>query len=332
MTGDPTLDRILADVRPGRTVTDAETVSRGNRKRTVVVRFANGEPVVVQRAPDPVAVHTEARLLAEIAGRTAVPVARPLASGTCDGEGYLVTPLVGGRDLHEAFIEFGPGTRRRLAETFGRYLADLHETFRFDGYGPLVADDGGLATTPDDRAGTERRPGPDATAGRRPATAEGWRDWLGAFGERHVERLPAAFDRLRAALLDALADLPARAPTPRLFPWDLRPGNALVADGTVSAVLDWERPLAAGPALSLAKTDYLVADWYVPGEADDLREALRTGYESVRPLPEVERAHRVAAVASAAVDSRGEVTNPRYPPVDRASAVAFHLDSLRRLL
>jgi hypothetical protein len=123
------------------------------------------------------------------------------------------------------------------------------------------------------------------------------------------------------------------APVPRLFPWDLRPGNALVTDGCVAAVLDWEGPLAAAPALSVAKTEYLVADWYVGNDAaESLREAFRAGYESVRAYPRVGPAHRVAAVASTAVDSRGAVTNPEYPPVPRADAVRFHLQTLQTLL
>jgi aminoglycoside phosphotransferase (APT) family kinase protein len=112
-----------------------------------------------------------------------------------------------------------------------------------------------------------------------------------------------------------------------LFPWDLRPGNALVADGDLAAVLDWEAPLAAAPALSVAKASYLVADWYVD-DPDPLREAFVAGYERVRPSPTVRSAHRIAAIADSAVDSRGIVTNPGYPERDRDAAVAFHRSAL----
>lgn len=82
------------------------------------------------------------------------------------------------------------------------------------------------------------------------------------------------------------------APTARLFPWDFRPGNALLADGDLAAILDWEAPLAAPAALSVAKREYLVAD--------------------------------------SAVDSTGAVTNPGYPELDRNDAVVFHRRALER--
>lgn len=101
----------------------------------------------------------------------------------------------------------------------------------------------------------------------------------------------------------------------------------------MTAVFDWEAPLAADPALAVAKTAYLTADWYYPGRsAADLRVAFREGYRSVRPLPTVEPAHRDAAVASSAVDAAGAVTAPGYPPVDRDAAVAFHRRVLERAL
>ena len=155
--------------------------------------------------------------------------------------------------------------------------------------------------------------------------------WLAAYGRRAVERLPPDFDPLRARLSDCLDTATDVEVTPRLFPWDLRPGNALAIDGAVSAVLDWERPMAAPPALALAKTEYLVADWYVDDPAP-LHETFREGYESVRPLPTVGPVHRVVAIADSAVDSRGDVTNPQYPDCGRSEAVAFHREALERAL
>ena len=108
-------------------------------------------------------------------------------------------------------------------------------------------------------------------------------------------------------------------------------GEVVVADGAVAAVLDRESPLAAAPALSVAKAEYLVADWYV-ADPDPLRTAFATGYEAVRPLPPVEPVHRAAAVCRTAVDSTGTVTNPGYPEFDREAAVAFHRRALKRAL
>ncbi|TKX38754.1 phosphotransferase [Halorubrum sp. CGM5_25_10-8B] len=319
--------RALAKARPGATVASVEPLGRGNRKRTEVVRFESAAPVVVQRSETPAATRTEAALLTAIGDRTDVPVPRPLGEGVADGTGWFVTPLIDGRDLHGAFVDLGPADRRGVARAFGRWLAALHEAFRFSGCGRLAVD----GAAGDGAIDAESVLGRDASLSvRDPVGAD---EWLREFGERHADRLPEEFDGLRARLRDAFRESTASDTDPRLFPWDFRPGNALVADGAVTAVLDWEAPLAAPRGVSVAKTEHLVVGWYVPAaETGPLRRAFRDGYESVAPLPRVERAHRAAAVASAVVDGEGVVTNPRYPPVDRDAAVEFHRRALRRAL
>lgn len=288
--------------------TAVEAVGRGNRKRTAVARFAERDPVVVQVCAEPAWLRTEAALLRAVGRRTDVPVPAVLAAGTHEGAGYTLTAHVAGDDLHAAFTAVDGETRRALARWFGTALARLHEAFRFEGYGRLTLEDGTLRAERDD-----------------------WGRWFRAYGRRAIDRLPAAFDPLRAALRAAVDSVPDPGAAPRLFPWDFRPGNALLEDGSVTAVLDWEAPLAAPPALSAAKAEYLLADWYV-ADPDPLRRAFRDGYRDVRAWPSVRPAHRVAAVAESAVDSTGTVTNPRYPPVDREAAVAFHRAALEEAL
>lgn len=312
---DPPLDRILSQVRPDRRVDTTTTVETGNRKRTTIVRFADDEPVVVQQTDDPAVARIEAALVAAIAERTSVPVVPLLASGTDSDGGWLVTALVEGNDLHERFIDLGSEIWRRLAAAFGRHLAELHDAFRFDSYGPVGLENGRLDTERQQSGGGD------------------WQKWFGEFAETSIRRLPKEFDSIQSRLRAVVRDEAGDAPPPRLFPWDLRPGNALVDDGRLTALVDWEGSLAAGPALSVAKTEHLVADWYVPPEqADALRAAFRAGYRSVRSMPVVQPAHRVAAIADTAVDSHGRVTTPRYPPVDREAAVAFHHRTLERLV
>jgi aminoglycoside phosphotransferase (APT) family kinase protein len=319
---DAVRERALAATRPGATTASVEPLRRGNRKRTEVVRFDAAAPVVVQYSETPEAIRTEAALLAAIDARTDVPVPRPLGDGAVDGTGWLVTPLVEGRDLHEAFVELDPAARRDVARAFGRFLATLHEAFRFPECGSLTADGA---------AGSESAPGRDSHLSVSDPTDAA--EWVRRFGERHAARLPADFDDLRERVRDAIRGPIEADGEPRLFPWDFRPGNALVADGAVTAVLDWEAPLAAPRGVSVAKAEHLVVDWYVPASGTGpLRRAFREGYESVAPLPVVKRAHRAAAVASAVVDSGGTVTNPRYPPVARDDAVEFHRAALRRAL
>ena len=301
----------LAEAKPDRQVSTVAALGRGNRKRTVLATLDGGERVVLQFADDRRLLRSEATLLAAIADRTAVPVPDVLATGVDDDTAYLCTAHVEGVDLHERFATLDEDFQRDLARSFGRYLTDLHATFGFDGYGDVVVEAGELRVTDDGRS---------------------WGDWLGTYGRSAVERLPADFDDLRPRLLERFADPAVDPDAPsRLYPWDFRPGNALVVDGELAAVLDWESPLAAAPALSVTKAEYLVADWYV-ADPKPLRAAFRDGYETVRPYPTVDPIHRAAAVVDTAVDSRGVVTNPRYPELDREASVAFHRRSLEKLI
>ena len=346
----PWVQAALSAVRPEGTVTSVEPIEAGGRRSTLVVRFADADPIVVRHGSNRTAVETEAALLSAVAAETTVPVAAPLGWGlSADGsdgtgdpgvsggwddsngssdaadetgpdgdgdvdDGWLATRFVGGDDLHKRFVALDTASRRDLAAAFGRFLGELHAAFRFGGYGPIVADGGELRVT---------HRSDDGDADRDRATA--WRDWLVGRGRESLDRLPSEFADVAAAARQRLdAWTVEDAPTPRLFPWDLRPGNALVADGEITAIVDWEAPLAAGAALSVAKAEYLLVDWYVPEEADALRRAFRSGYAGVRPVPTVDDVHRIVAVAEAAVDSHGVVTNPRYPPVGRDEAVRFH--------
>jgi len=288
--------------------TALDVLTGGNRKETAVARFPTRGPVVVQLSTEPTWLRTEAALLEEIRQRTFVPVPPGLAAGTHEGVAYLLTAYVAGSDLHASFSTVDHAMRCELTRWFGRALARLHEAFQFDACGRLARGKAGLTASQQDCA-----------------------EWVAGYGSRAIDRLPSAFDDLTPDLRGLFAPPLATDCTPRLFSWDFRPGNALIADGAVTAVVDWEAPLAAPPALSVAKADYLVADWYV-ADPEPLRTAFRDGYASVREYPSISPAHRAAAIAASAVDSEGRVTNPRYPPVDREAAIAFHRDALQSVL
>jgi aminoglycoside phosphotransferase (APT) family kinase protein len=305
---------VLGRIYPQRSVTAVEPTAAGGRRDTAVVRFGSHPPVVVQFSPDPETVRTEAALVAAIRDRTSVPVPAVLSHGTHEGIVYLVSEHRPGTDLHTTFAASDPGTQRDLAAQFGRYLGELHAAFVFDGCG-------GLLPERRDDGGGDRLTAPGTECGR----------WLVDYGRRAVDRLPAEFDTHRTRLCDCVDAAAGETSTPTLFPWDLRPGNALVDGDTVSAVVDWERPTAAPPGLAVAKAEYLVADWYVD-DPTPLRRAVRSGYESVRPVPAVGPHHRVAAIAASAVDSRGTVTNPGYPERYRPASVAFHRAALTAAL
>lgn len=318
----------LTAARPHAAPVDWQPLGRGNRKETALVTLADGDGVVVQTAADPAAVRSERALLDAVGERTSVPVPTVLAAERVGDAAALVTEHVDGRDLHERFVDCDRSTQRALARALGRSLAELHEAFRFERYGSVAAPERSDAGPGDAVVELVASAGDDA-----PGTdGTDWAAWLGAYGRTGLARLPAAFDDLRVDLA-ALFDDPVveSAPPARLFPWDFRPGNALVADGELAAVLDWESPLAAAPALSLAKAEYLVADWYVADPAP-LRDAFRAGYGSVRPVPTVSPAHRAAAVCRTAVDSSGVVTNPGYPELGREKSVSFHRQALEGAL
>jgi fructosamine-3-kinase len=275
--------------------------AQGNHKETIVAHYADRPAAVVQLTDDPDAAHVEASLLSAIRDWTDVPVPALLARGSLGGRGYLVTEYVTGRDLHQQFTDLDGATRERLARRFGAILAQLHEAFSFDTAGPIALDETGrLEAT-----------GPPADEFGRQYARDG------------LTSLPPAFDDRHSEIESALNACPETTRTPRLFPWDLRPGNALLADDEIAAVTDWGEPLAADPSLAVAKAEHLVANWYVDDPAP-LRRAFGGGYESVRPLPEVPVADRIAAVVQSAVDSTGTVTRPRYPELTGEDAVAVH--------
>ncbi|WP_153952457.1 phosphotransferase family protein [Halosegnis longus] len=298
----------VAEALPDRSVRRVDPVQRGNHKRTYLVTLDDGE-VVVQLSTRPAAFRTELALARAVRERTSVPTPAILAEESYEGGRYAVVERASGDDLHERFAGLPLPTRETVARSFGRWLAACHEAFRFDGYGDVRLTDGELRATDAD-----------------------WRAWFGEHLDAGLAALPPSLSDLREPVETALADadLPERPPA-RLYPWDFRPGNAVYDDDHgVTAVLDWGEPLAADPALSVAKADHLICAWY--GDAEPLRAAFRDGYAAERPLPSVPRLYRLAAVVRSAVDSNGEVTRPGYPERTGSAAVDFHRDRLAALL
>jgi hypothetical protein len=310
------VERTLAREYPDREVRDVSPVPRGNNKATAVATFADGERVVVQRSADREEFRTELALTRAIARRTDVPVPTVRASGDDESGAYAVLDYVAGADLHERFVDLSVGDRRAIARRFGEILATLQEAFDFEEFGAVTVADG------------------DATenATLRATGGTDWPAWFEPYAREGIDALPNAFadlrDPLRAAVEDAA--LP-ESPPARLYPWDLRPGNALVEGGALAAVLDWGDPLSAAPGLAVAKAEHLVADWYVDDGAP-LREAFREGYRGHRAIPEVPRVYRLVAMVRSAVDSRGVVTRPGYPERKSDAAVSFHRERIEALL
>ena len=315
---DRTVRAVVADALPGATVVSVATPAAGNTKRTAFVILADGRELVVQSRPAGSGLRTEAHLAREVGRRTEVPAPRVIATGTVDGTEYVLAERADGDDLHARFVDLEPRDCEAVVRSLGRWLAELHAAFEFEGYGPVtLADEGERLVVAE------------------PSTD--WRAWFRGYTERALSRLRdgpgEGFDdlvpRVREAVEADIEDLPTRPPA-RLFPWDLRPGNATVADGTVTALLDWGDPLAAARELSVAKAAYVTVDWYLPDPdaTEGLRTAFLEGYRDRLALPDrsgsERRLYRLAAVAASAIDSRGRVTRPRYPELDDPDAVEFH--------
>jgi len=307
-------DRSLVEsIYPDRSIDSISVSDAGNSKRTVAVWFEDHDPVVLQCYSE-ASLQTEGELARAIRERTTAPVPRVLEIGSHGATSYIVTELARGENLHSRFVSLGGTAQRRISWEFGQYLAELHETFAFDGFGGVVC----TSTA----SGTDFR----ATGGT------DFRAWFRQYALQGVDALPPEFDPLTDELRRAVESAPDELPGgPMLYPWDFRPGNALARDGALSAVLDWGDPLAAPAGLSVAKTDHLLTDWYV-ADADPLRSAFRRGYESVREYPPVPPIYRLVAVLRSAVDSKGAVTRPRYPEWPGERAVEFHTTRLRELL
>lgn len=303
------IETALEAAFPDRSVASIARPAEGNRKETAIVTFGGGERVVVQCVGDPVAFEAETRLMEEIAAGTSVPVPAVIGSGAVGSGRYRVTEYVEGHNLHTRVSSLESADGDRIARRFGRMLAAVHDAFEFDRFGDLAVEDGELSAT-----------GPST-----------YDRWFRSYARDGIDALPPAFDDLGLELSAAIEGrTPLVAPTPRLFAWDLRPGNAIAVDGRI-AVVDWGEPLAAAAGLSLAKAEHLVCEWYVD-DSEPLRRAFRTGYGAVRSLPTVRRADRLVAVIRSAVDSDGDVTRPGYPERTGTEAVAFHRDRLRSIL
>lgn len=315
---------IVADAFSDADPTAFTETRTGNNKHTVVVTLANDRQVVVQyRDIKHGSLAPDARVTAYLDDRTGVPVPEVLASGRVDRHSYLVTRLVEGTNLHDQFESFSREEQLAIVETLGAHLGRLHERFQFDGYGSIAAANEHLTV---------------------PEPASSWREWIESYLEAGLEAFTAPVEDLvtpiRTTVSNHLLDLPDEPPA-QFYPWDFRPGNVLVSgptDPSIVAVLDWGDPLAADPGLSLAKSEYLIADWYADPElATDLRTAYYEGYRTTSSIPtnyfEQHRPiYRLVGITRSMYDSDGDITRPRYPMTDEATAAAFHRRHIEPLL
>ncbi|GAB2482048.1 phosphotransferase [Promicromonospora xylanilytica] len=213
------------------------------------------------------------RLLRGLADR-GIPVAAPLATTAgldrvlLDGPSGELSVTV----LPELSGDWLDVTDRAAVRSAGACLAELHLAL-----GSLGAD-GAFEAGP-----REPAPAGDSTAPEAGRLRQTISDWLTTRDHRLA---PEASRRLR----DLLSEAPELDDEPQLVHNDFRAANILTRDSTVVGVLDLDEVRVEHRVHDLAKAGVYLGtrftDWRPT--SGGVRQALRAGYESVRPLSPAE--------------------------------------------
>lgn len=225
----------------------------------------------------------EARILALLDAQTSLPV--PSVYGLVDDHDGLPAPfallaaLPGDGTQQTETASLPPDRHRAIARDTGRHLPELHGVDAVDAFGFL-------APAGPEIDGDSPNGDADAIAVRDPTTD--WRtrvrDWADGTVEalRHSRFGDLAPTAERA--LDARIDDLEGPFEPTLARIDQSPENALVADGDLCGLIDWEFTVAATPAYdvvhvarSLGGGPFAFAPG-VPDRRDALLEAVLAGY------------------------------------------------------
>lgn len=161
--------------------------------------------------------------------------------------------------------------RERRLHNAGAMLARLHTETDFAAHGYLCAQDGELDL---DVKGTWSE--------MLETIVLGWCDDLAGTQFDETGQSVRTFVQSHHDALDT-------ADGPDIVHGDYQPENILFDGERVAAVLDWEFSLVGAGEFDLCRAEREFFDWHdAPEDEEDdgLRDALREGYESVRPLPD----------------------------------------------
>ena len=184
-----------------------------------------------------------------VGARTELPVPDVYATGTVNRGGEIRRWAVYEHLDGAVPRDLEPRERRSVVRSAGAALGVLHDAFAFDRIGGLGRDG-------------------DALSLRRPSA----RNLLASAPVRDVRAAVAADDEERRPVLDH---------------GDFFPGNLLVTDGELSAVLDWGNAHVTHAGYGLARAEARFVDLASAprSERDRLRRAFRAGYAEHAPLP-----------------------------------------------
>lgn len=342
---DPTWELLDATfMRDGETAIYRLDVNRPAECRTV---FLKATPLVDTGELRP-RVDTEARVTATVGTQTDIPVPRIL--GAVDTHDQLRTPyflmdaMPGRVNDMEVLFDLGVEQFSALARETGRYLGELHElsTPNLTRYGQGFTH----AAEQPQRGG---QPTADPTQFTFPDGHDAWKPQLRAWIDDDLDTLRATgqFDALADHIAATLDDLVARLPAvedPVIGRVDHGFWNFLTDPAVTRSTgwIDWGSLFAVPPAFDLAVTEYYLAGgpWMVldeiAGSQASLRDALESGYEEVRELPDAyelqRRCYRLDTAMLTLASFGRDRRKPRHLPesrVDEAAAgVRRHIETL----
>lgn len=184
---------------------------------------------------------------------------------------FSFSDRIAGRTWSSVFASLTAREHAGLYARLGDYLGRIRAT-TFDGFGDLVATDGGLAVGPvHELAAGQERPGPGPFAT--------WRALHGAFVDTRlrlmagthfadlIEPARAWFDR-NGTILDI-------AVAPRLLHMDLHRGNILIHDGDISGIVDFDESIVGHNEVDLMRTELA----HFRGQDPAFAEAFMAAYQ-----------------------------------------------------
>jgi aminoglycoside phosphotransferase (APT) family kinase protein len=291
---DATVREMVATHRPNWQVRGVERSEHGTDfVATLTVDTPAGGRRVVLKATtadlvDPAVARAEPRLFEFVSRETAIPV--PDVYGFRDAHPDLPAPFylveyVRGETFENDVSPLSAAAQRRVVETAGEHLAELHECGPLPGVGTVGVRDGDLAVLDTDDHplyDDEREALYDTCMDAIDALEDG--GYFPALADD-----PARFADLTDDLrehVDATVPALPEPDAPTYCHWDYRYGNLLVDPdtGETTAVLDWANLSASEPANNLANVEYHLLDG---DEASDAtvaarRQRFRDAYRDAR--------------------------------------------------
>lgn len=226
-----------------------------------------------ERSPS---VHLETRLLAGLDAESDIPV--PEVFGTVDEHEDLPAPfcltgaMPGEARMRTTLASTSDEELRSLARQTGRYLASLHELDVVDGFGFLTHDGPTLSGT---------RPTTDFSTVRVTDPIDSWHQQLQAWADNTLAGLDGTqFADVAPGVRPAVErtiDAVEGEFRPVLTRVDQSLENLLVADGEITALLDWEFTIAGTPAYDIVCVNWSLAGGpYLFGPIADRRDVVRS--------------------------------------------------------